>query len=76
MIEIKEADIHLRGDYIEYIGDFVRLLIALDNIPKAKLAFEKAKEIYETGSYEIVEDIDKNDPTTFIVKPSEKENMA
>ena len=60
MIEIKEADTHLRGDYKEYIGDFVRLLIALDNIPAAKLAFVKAMDIYVTGSYEIVEDIDKS----------------
>ena len=77
MIKIKEADTHLRGNYKEYVGDFLRLLIALDNNPIALLAFEKAIDIFQSGSYEVSEDYDESgQSTTFVCKPSEKENVA
>lgn len=76
MIKIKDAETHLRGNYKEYIGDFLRLLIALDKHPVAMIAFGEAIKIKESGSYEITDDHEGDQPTVFVSKPSGKEKLS
>lgn len=77
MIDIKGAHTHLRGNPKELVGDFLRMLIAIENNPVASFASKKAMEIYKTGSYEICDDLDEGDPPTiFVHKPSGEENAA
>lgn len=76
MIHVEGTRSNFRGSYKEWVGDFLRILIATDKNLELMAAYEEAINIFLSKSY-IEYEGSKDDPATiFVDELLKKENMA